>query len=300
VSIITTAKDAILLNPPSLATRTFPDSFSDTPTMVGQRGGNDKSDKPTDVASPTGTLSNDHSTGLYPGVTHNASASTESGRPLEKQDITSRQRTVNTDKQKSFADEANVEFRSLNDVTGFTIFDKETMNKRSIQQNLHLKLTMPTDHNYNPLNEHTVPHENLIVDHQQLEATLPGAMATFPGGIAVPFQAPPNVAVPVVPLPVVNTGSQHELSTTIGASDNEANKPSLNAFLVDESSVLASATLFDIEAGKKFYQQCCITAILGTFITASIIATVVALPIVLTHQDPSLATGSPSSSPVPS
>ena len=292
---MTTAKDATLLNLPFLATSPFPDPFSDTPTMAGRRGRKEKSDNPTHVASPTSTLSNDHNTGLYPGVTHNASATTRGGRLLEKQDVTSRQMMVNKEKQKSFAEEANVEFRSINDVTGFTIFDKETMNKRSIQHNLHAKRTMPTVHNSNPLSERTVPHENPIVDQQQMEATLPGTLAMFPGGIVGPFQTPPNVDVPFV-----NTGSQAQLLTTIGANDNEADELTLNAFLVDESSVLASATLFDIEAEKNFYQRHRITAILGTVIIASIIATVVAVPVVLTRPGPSLATGSPSASPVPS
>ena len=100
--------------------------------------------------------------------------------------------------------------------------------------------------------------------------------------------------------------SQAQLpETTMGVSDVEAPPPlesTLNAFLVnDNSGVLASATLLDIEAEEKVHQQQQRMAMLGAFLTAIIIAVVVAVPVLLTCPGTSLVeTSSPSLSPAPS
>ena len=114
-------------------------------------------------------------------------------------------------------------------------------------------------------------HESILGD-QLLDTNHPGAIQIFPGGVA--------------PLQPTNRTNVHGISqvqlpeTNLGVNDVEAlhsDEPSLNAFLVnDDTGVVANATLLDIEAEEKVHQKQRRMAMLGAFLTASIIAVVVA------------------------
>ena len=151
----------------------------------------------------------------------------------------------------------------------------------------------------------TSPHSKHSVkptgkDQLQVIPTHPGAMAMFPEGHGRPVLPQPNSDITFM-----NADHHGAQATTvvIGASDVEAgSEPTLTAFLVnDDTGVVASATLLDEEAEEKKFVCCQRRAILASFITASIIATAVAVPVVLTHSGSAQTfVGSPTSSPVPS
>ena len=183
------------------------------------------------------------------------------------------------------------------EIKGSCKFDKETIMDGSKKHNYGTKLTiMSMAHNSHPLNQHSVqPHEPMV-SYQQEETAHPGALAIFPTSSMESMPSTPNDDTISV-----QDESQHQFLASTGDSGIEAHEPALNAVLVTEDpGVLASATLLDIEAEKKFHQQRRIRTMVGTLIIASIIAVAVAVPVVLTRPGPPAATFSPSSSPVPS
>jgi hypothetical protein len=108
-------------------------------------------------------------------------------------------------------------------------------------------------------------------------------MAIFPGGISRPVVYPPNDGSALM-----HTDSSHTQATTdiIEAIDGEASgEPTLTAFLVeDDTGVVATATLLDVEDGEKINLHCGLRASMGPFIMASLTATAVAVPVMLTHS----------------
>ena len=137
-------------------------------------------------------------------------------------------------------------------------------------------------------------------DQQQESLTHPGAMAMFPGGNDRPVLMPTNNDVTF--MNADHLGAQ-ATTVVIGDSGIEGGgEPTLQAFLVnDDTGVVASAALVVEDAEERKYLQCRMRTILGSFITASMIATAVAVPVVLTHSGSAQTfVGSPTSSPIPS
>ena len=192
---------------------------------------------------------------------------------------------------RAFAEEALVEERTLQtDAACSAAYDMDIKERSKKQENNNLKQAMPLSL------KSVLSHESILAD-QLVDIMHPGATEIFPGGVA--------------PLQPMNRTHAHGISqdqlpeTTMGVSDVEvphSHEPTLNAFLVnDDTGVLASATLLDVEAEEKKSQHRRMRTIFGSFITASIIATAVAVPVVLTHSGPAQTVGgSPTLSPVPS
>ena len=137
-------------------------------------------------------------------------------------------------------------------------------------------------------------------DQVQEISTHPGAMAISPGSNHNPVLSPLRDGITLVH---ADNSPTQAGTVLIGASDIEADgEPTLKAFLVnDDTGVVASATLLDIEAEEKNNRRRRVRTILGSFITASIIATAVAVPVVLMRSGPTQTiVGSPTSSPIPS
>ena len=192
---------------------------------------------------------------------------------------------------RAFAEEANVEERiTQTSAAGFAASDMAIMDRSKNQQIIDLQQAMSMSL------KSVLSHESILVD-QLVDTRHPGVTEIFPGGVA-PSQPMNRTHVHGI--------SQAQLpETTMGVSDVEVNpppEPSLNAFLVnDNSGVLASATLLDIEAEEKVHQKQRRMAMLGAFLTASIIAVVVAVPVLLTRPGTSAVVSlSPSLSPAPS
>ena len=192
---------------------------------------------------------------------------------------------------RAFAEEANVEERTLQiDVAHSAASDMAMKERSKKQENNDLKQAMPVSL------KSELSHESILAD-QLVDTLHPGAMEIFPGGVA-----------PLQPMNRAHASgiSQAQLpETTTEVSDVEvphSHEPTLNAFLVnDDTGVVANATLLDEDAEEKKNQRRRMRTILGSFITASIIATAVAVPVVLTHSGPAQAiVGSPTLSPVPS
>ena len=192
----------------------------------------------------------------------------------------------------TFAEEANVEGGTLQtDAVRSATTDMVIKDRSKKQQNNYLKQAMPMSL------KSVLSRESILAD-QLVDTMQPGAMQIFPGGVA--------------PLQPMNGTHVHEISqaqlpeTTTGVSDEEAphsHASTLDAILVvGDIGVLASAKPVDLEAEEKKNQRRRIRTILGSFITASIIATAVAVPVVLTRPGPAPQTlvGSPTLSPVPS
>jgi hypothetical protein len=201
---------------------------------------------------------------------------------------------VSSATSRAFAEEVNVEERITHTgAAGSATSDMAIMNRSKELQIINLQQAMPMSL------KSELSHESILGD-KLVDTRHPGATEIFPGGVA---SLPPRNGTPVddislAPLP----------GSTMGDSDMEANhppEPTLNAFLVnDDSGVLASATILDIEAEEKVHQKQRRMAMLGAFLTASIIAVVVAVPVLLTRPRTStvvsLVSLSPSLSPAPS
>ena len=192
---------------------------------------------------------------------------------------------------RAFVEEAIVEERiTQTDAAGSETCDMAIKDRSKNQQIIELQQAIPMS--LKPV----LSHESILED-QLVDTRHPGATEIFPGGVA-----------PIYPMNGTHMYgiSQAQLpETTMGVSDVETNhplEPTLNAFLVnDDSGVLASATILDIEAEEKVHQKQRRVAMLGAFLTASIIAVVVAVPVLLTRPSTSVVvTLSPSLSPAPS
>ena len=269
-------------------------------------------------------------------VAHCNTAVTAEGGPFqEKQSIACRQVLVSISKQHAFAEEATVEETTpviYDDITKYsTQFEKKGItdglfykrapvdevtpgthddeikgtqksDKKAIMDGskkhiYDMKLAiMPLAHNSHPLKLYSVQSHEPMVSYHQEETTHPGALAMFPTSSVGSVLSTPNDDTISV-----QDESQSQFLASTGDSGIEAHEPTLKAVLVTEDpGVLASATLLDVEAEKKFHQQRRIRTMVGTLIIASIIAVAVAVPVVLTRPGPSAATFTPSSSPVPS
>ena len=266
-------------------------------------------------------------------VGHNNSiVTTESILLLEKQRIAGRRDIINTIKQEAFAEEATIEELTqgihhemttgpsiliketkmdtsfaeevpVQEATSGTIddkikgshkSDKMTMIDRSKKNTQGMKLSiMPMANHSHCLNQHSMQSHDPMMSNKQLEITQPGALALFPPGNVGSEPSTFNDDTTSI-----QDESQHQQLTSIEDSDVEAQEPALNAALVSED--LASATILDIEAEKKFHQKRRMRTMVGTLIIASIIAIAVAIPVVLTRPGPPPATFSSSSSPGPS
>ena len=198
----------------------------------------------------------------------------------------------------SFAEEAPADevTTGINDdiIKGSTQSNKNTMmdGSKKIMHDVKIAI-MPMTHNSYPLSQYSVKSHDPLMSYQHLDATHPGALAMFPTDSvgSVPTTTNDDTLS-------VQDESQHHLLASTGDGDIEAFEPALNAVLVTDD--LASATILDIEAEKKFHKRRRIRTMIGTLIVASIIAVVVAVPVVLTRPGPPAATFSPSSSPIPS
>ena len=275
----------------------------------------------------------DEQTVLFSGITNDTGTKTL----LEKNKLTG-QEMNNTGRPQEFAEEAHVEERSIyidkgstkleNNVdklnsqyldikqatamtsvfdslihvdTGITYFSDKKLTKGTSNTNYQDK-NVARKHmackSTPSLTKHSVkPTGN---DQQQENPTHPGAMAMFPGGNDRQVLTPMNNDISFL-----NADHHDALATTVvnGASGVEGGgKPTLQAFLVnDHNDVVASATILDVEAEEKKNQRRRMRTILGSFITASIIATAVAVPVVLTRSASAQTfVGSPTSSPIPS
>ena len=191
----------------------------------------------------------------------------------------------------AFAEEANVEERTLQTDAGCSAASDMAIKERSkIQENYDLKQAMP-------MSLKSELSREFILTDQLVDTMDPGAIEIFPGGVAalLPLNRTHDHGISQAQLP----------ETTIGVSDVEvphSHEPTLNAFLVnDDTGVIANATLLDEDAEEKKNLQRRMRTILGSFITASIVATAVAVPVVLTHSGSAQTlVGSPTSSPIPS
>ena len=276
--------------------------FADTSTMTGRRG--ESVQRPV-VASATGRLKGESteatlhlsSLDLSRDKKHNSKVT---GIMLKAGALSDRQLDTSA-KQQVFTKGEITNKRSMHVDTGTTNSSdkkamKNTFNTHDLDKDVISKSVV---HNSTPsLSKHSV--NSTGKDQLQGENTSPGAMAMFPGGNGRPVLPPPNNDITF--LNADHHGAQ-ATTVVIGASDVEAGgEPTLTAFLVNnDTGVVASATLLDEEAEEKKNQQRQMRTILGSFIAASIIATAVAVPVVLTHSGPAQAiVGSPTLSPVPS
>ena len=277
--------------------------FADTSTMTGRRG--ESVQRPV-VASATGRLKGESteatlhlsSLDLSRDKKHNSKVT---GIMLKAGALSDRQLDTSA-KQQVFTKGEITNKRSMHVDTGTTNSSdkkamKNTFNTHDLDKDVISKSVV---HNSTPsLSKHSV--NSTGKDQLQGENTSPGAMAMFPGGNGRPVLPPPNNDITF--LNADHHGAQ-ATTVVIGASDVEASgEPTLTAFLVNnDTGVVASATLLDEEAEEKKNQQRQMRTILGSFIAASIIATAVAVPVVLTHSGPAPQTivGSPTLSPVPS
>ena len=196
---------------------------------------------------------------------------------------------------RAFAEEVNMEERiTQTDAAGSATSEMAIKDRSMNQQIIDLQQAMPMSL------KSELSHESILED-QLVDTRHPGAMEIFPGGGA--------------PLQPMNRTHVHDISqtqlpgSTMGVSDVEGNhlpEPTLNAFLVnDNSGVLASATILDIEADERDHQKRRRMAMLGAFLTASIIAVVVAVvvavPVLLTRPSTSVVVPlSPAPSEIPS
>jgi hypothetical protein len=182
----------------------------------------------------------------------------------------------NATKPQAFAELANSDEKIINIDTGSPKFDKVIKDTKNKKLNMNLTKPMAII-----LSEYLVQsHETFV--NKQLHTTSPGVVAVFPGGLVNPVQSPS-----IDGRFVVQDSSQAQVTMIIGASDIEAaHEPTLNAFLVNEDlGVFATATQVDKEAKVKIHQHCEVMIMLGSFITAIIIAVAVAVPVLLTCQD---------------
>ena len=192
---------------------------------------------------------------------------------------------------RAFAEEANVEERTLQtDAVRSPAADMANKERSKKQENNDVKQAMPMSL------KSELSHESILAD-QLVDTMHPGATEIYPGE--------------VTPLQPMNRTHEHGINqvqlpeTTMGVSDVEvphSHEPTLNAFIVnDDNDVVANATLIDEDAEEKKYLQRRMRTILGSFITASIITTAVAVPVVLTRSASAQTfVGSPTSSPIPS
>ena len=178
---------------------------------------------------------------------------------------------------RAFAEEVNVEERiTQTDAAGCATSDMAIMDRSKEQQIINVQQAMPMSL------KSEFSHESILAD-KLVDTRHPGATEIFPGGVAS--------------LPPRNRTHAHGISlaqlpeSTMGDSDMEANhhpEPTLNAFLVnDDSGVITSATILDIKAEEMVHQKRRRMAMLGAFLTASIIAVVVAVPVLLTRPSTS-------------
>jgi hypothetical protein len=192
---------------------------------------------------------------------------------------------------RAFAEEANVEERITHtDAAGSATSDMAIMDRSKEQQIINLQQAMPMSL------KSELSRESILAD-QLVDTRHPGATEIFPGGVA---SLPPRNGTPVDDISLAQLPE-----STMGDSDMEANhppEPTLNAFLVnDDSGVIASATILDIEAEEKVHQKRRRMAMLGAFLTASIITGVVAVPVLLTRPSTSIVVSlSPAPSEIPS
>ena len=215
-------------------------------------------------------IENTEGKGEEKGVTVDTN-NTSSGNVLTQEMIAGAD-VDNTTKPHTFAEVANLDEKIINIDTGTPKFYKAI--KDSKTKKLNKKLTAPMSI---ILNEYSVQSDETFVD-KQLHTTFPGVVAVFPGGLVDLVQSPP-----IGGRFVQGSSSQAQVSMTIDNSDIEAaHEPTLNAFLVNEDlGVFATATLVDKEAKVKIHQHCRMMIMLGSFITAIIIAVAVAIPVLL-------------------
>ena len=238
---------------------------------------------------------------------HNTLVTAESEILKEKQRIAGRPMTDSIPKQGAFAEEATIEeiTTSIQDdmILGSTQFEDKVITdvpfaKGAPKEVVTMGVKNNTIKGSHKFNKEAMMDGSMRKSHDimQLSTAHPGALAIFPTGSLGPAPPTPNDGT----ISEQNE-SQHQLLMSTGDSDIEAHEPALKAVLVTEDpGVLASATLLDIEAEKKFHQRRRMRTMVGTLTIASIIAIAVAIPVVLTRPGPPPATFSPSSSPGPS
>ena len=293
-------------NPPaSLSVPTTSSSqvpFEDTENMAGRRGasGHDNYQRIV-VPSVTRCLEGESTaaTSLLLSSLH-LSNTNKSEILLRREDIAARQLET-TAKKQVFPKEENSNKMSIQVDTGKRISSdvKDTQEILNINYlDTSVARTSKVFNSTQPLSRQSV--ESTGKNQIQKKSTHPGAMAIVPGSNHNPVLSP---LCDGITLMHADNNRAQAGTVLIGASDvNADGEPTLKAFLVSEDTgVVASATFLDIEAEEKKNRRRRMRAILGSFITASIIATAVAVPVVLTRSGSAQTIlGSPTSSPVPS
>ena len=276
--------------------------FADTSTMTGRRG--ESVQRPV-VASATGRLKGESTEATLPlsslhlssDQKHNSKVTgimLKAGALSDRQLDTSAKQQVYTKEETTNRRPTHVDSDTTNSSDKKAM--KNSLNTHDLDKNLVSKSVV---HNSTPLFcKHSV--KSTGKDQLQEKNTSPGAMAMFPGGNGRPVLLPPNNDITFMN---ADHNCAQAPTVVIGASDiEEGGEPTLKAFLVnDDTGVVASATILDVEAEEKKNQRRRMRTILGSFITASIIATAVAVPVVLTQSGSAqTVVGTPTSSPVPS
>ena len=298
-------------NLPVPAANSSHDPFVDTEIMVGRRGErNQENNQSPVVASVTGRLTGGSTaethellSSFHPSsdIKYDNNNTNMRGILLETKVLSDRQLDATT-RQQGYAEAENAKNRSIHVDTGTTNSSGKITTKGTSKTH-HLDKNDPSKsvvcNSTPPLSKHSVKPTGK--DQLQKIPTHPGAIAMFPGGNGRSVLPPPHNDITFM-----NTADHNRAQATtvvIGASDVEAGEePTLKAFLVnDDTGVLASATLLDVEADEQKNLRRRRRTILGSFITASIIATAVAVSVVLTRSGPAQTIiGLPTSSPFPS
>ena len=226
---------------------TFKESYSDTATMAGRRGGKDRSNQTTGSK---------------------ALATSQKGILLEKERIIASRQPTNTPKKKVLAGVSNVGHDDNADSNNININNSNT--ERCNHHILDVRLALPKAHNSDPLNGNKAWSHDPIVRRQLLKTTCPGAVSVSPEGIFVPVYSIPFCTA------FVNDDAA-QLNSSLEDIDIESclsYDPPVNAFIVVDSCEIThiTATILDIEAEEKNRQKHQIKTILVSFITAIIVA----------------------------
>ena len=276
--------------------------FADTATISGQRGVLDQGkDQRHLVPSVTRSLEGESTAAASLLLSSSHLANTNKSGILLRTGVLAARQLDTTAKQQVYSKGENLNKMSTHVNTGTTI----SPDMKDIQEPLNTKYldkraarTSKVPNSTPPLSRQSVKSTGM--DQVEQSSTHPGAMAIFPGSNHNPVLSPQCDGITLVHA----DNSRAQAGTVlIGSNGIEADgEPTLKAFLVnDDTGVVASATLLDIEAEEKKNRRRRMRTILGSFITASIIATAVAVPVVLTRSGPAQTiVGSPTSSPIPS
>ena len=226
---------------------TFKESYSDTATMAGRRGGKDRSNQTTGSK---------------------ALATSQKGILLEKERIIASRQPTNTPKKKVLAGVSNVGHDDNADSNNINIDNSNS--ERCNHHTFDVRLALPKVHNSDTLNGNKAWSHDPIVRRQLLKTTCPGAVSVSPEGIFVPVYSIPFGTA------FVNDDAA-QLNSSLEDIDIESclsYDPPVNAFIVVDSCEIThiTATILDIEAEEKNRQKHQIKTILVSFITAIIVA----------------------------